>query len=83
MAKPTDDSEVFLNQLITQIQLHLQTVGGIYITIGTIAPSPLLIPGFKTWTGYTIPPAQPNPRSLDTQVGVSQESPDETASPAE
>ena len=55
MARPTDDSEVFLNQLITQIQLHLQTVGGIYITIGTMMPSPLPLPGFKTWTGYTIP----------------------------
>jgi hypothetical protein len=55
MARPTDNSEVFINALITQIQLHLQTVGGIYITIGTIMPSPLPLPGFKTWTGYTIP----------------------------
>jgi uncharacterized protein YcbK (DUF882 family) len=55
MAKPTNDSEVFLNQLIAQIQLHLQTVGGTYITIGNISPSPLPLPGFKTWTGYSIP----------------------------
>lgn len=57
MARPTNNSETFLNQLITQIQLHLQTVGGIYITLGTLMPSPLPIPGFKTWTGYTIPGA--------------------------
>jgi hypothetical protein len=55
MAKPTDDSEVFLNQLIAQMQQHLTTVGGVYITTGTIPPSPLLIPGFAQWTGYTIP----------------------------
>ena len=56
MARPTDDSEVFLNQLIAQMQQHLTTVGGVYITTGTIPPSPLPIPGFKSWTGYTIPP---------------------------
>ena len=61
MARPTDNSEVFLNQLITQMQLHLQTVGGIYITIGSILPSPLPLPGFKTWTGYTIPSGQGGP----------------------
>jgi hypothetical protein len=61
MARPTDDSEVFLNQLITQIQLHLQTVGGIYITIGTLLPAPRPLPGFKIWTGYTIPPAGSGP----------------------
>jgi predicted chitinase len=58
MAKPTDNSEVFIDALIRQIQQHLTTVGGIYITTGFIAPSPLPIPGFKTWTGYTIPPSQ-------------------------
>lgn len=56
MAKPTDNSEVFLNQLISQIQIHLLTVSGIYITTGTVLPSQLPLPGFKQWTGYTIPP---------------------------
>ncbi len=54
MAKPTDNSEVFLNQLISQIQQHLQTVGGVYITTGTIPPSPLPIPGVANWTGYSM-----------------------------
>lgn len=52
MAKPTDNSEIFLNQLITEIQKHLRTVGGIYVTTGTVAPSPLPIPGAANWTGY-------------------------------
>ena len=55
MAKPTNDSGFFLDQLIVQMRIHLQRVGGIYITSGVIAPAPTLIPGFKTWTGYTIP----------------------------
>lgn len=64
MAKPVIDSEIFLDQLIVQIRIHLQSVGGVFITAGTIAPSPLPIPGFKTWIGYTIPPSgavNPNP----------------------
>lgn len=55
MAKPTDNSAIFLDQLILQIRIHLQTVGGVYLTTGTIAPVPTLIPGFKLWTGYSIP----------------------------
>jgi hypothetical protein len=64
MAKPVIDSEIFIDQLIVQIRIHLQSVGGVFITAGTIAPSPLPIPGFKTWIGYTIPPSgavNPNP----------------------
>jgi predicted chitinase len=71
MAKPTDDSEVFLNQLIAQMQLHLQTVGGIFITVGTLTPVPLPLPGFKTWTGYTIPSAgsgPPNPNESSEEI---------------
>ncbi len=58
MAKPTDNSEQFLDQLISQIQQHLTTVGGMYITTATYPPSPLPLPGIANWTGYTIPPAQ-------------------------
>jgi predicted chitinase len=68
MAKPTDDSEVFLNQLIAQMQLHLQTVGGIFITVGTLVPVPLPIPGFKTWTGYTIPPSGNEPATPEISL---------------
>lgn len=85
MAKPTDNSEVFLDALIRQIQQHLTTVGGIYVTTGFIAPSPLPIPGFKTWTGYTIPPPQTNPQTPTPSEEVSQESFEEstTLSPEE
>ena len=73
MAKPTNDSGFFLDQLIVQMRIHLQSVGGIYITTGTIAPVPTLIPGFKTWTGYTIPTSDsdvnPNLLNNQTQIG--------------
>jgi hypothetical protein len=59
MAKPTNSSEFFLDQLLVQIRIHLQTVGGIYITSGYIVPTTTPIPGFKTWVGYTIPPNPP------------------------
>ena len=61
MAKPTNDSEVFLDQLISSIQTHLRSVGGMYLTTGNIIPVPTPIPGLKTWTGYTIPPTPPPP----------------------
>ena len=32
MAKPTDNSEIFLDQLIGSIQTHLPTIKGIYVT---------------------------------------------------
>lgn len=72
MAKPTNNSEVFLNQLISQIQFHLTTVGGVYITSGFLAPVPLPLPGFTTWTGYTIPPDGEDTTSnqIDEDTGV-------------
>lgn len=64
MAKPTNSSEFFLDQLLVQIRIHLQTVGGVYITSGYIVPTTTPIPGFKTWTGYTI---SSNPPSREEQ----------------
>jgi hypothetical protein len=52
--KPNDNSEIFLNALISQIESHLRTVGGVYLTTGLIAPSPIPIPGAATWTGYSM-----------------------------
>ena len=54
MAKPTDNSEVFIDALITLIQQHLQTVGGVYMTTGLVPPSPIPIPGVANWTGYSM-----------------------------
>ena len=60
MAKPTNDSEVFLDQLISSIQTHLRSVGGMYLTTdGQTDISQ--VDGLKTWTGYTIPPTPPPP----------------------
>jgi hypothetical protein len=56
--KPNDNSEIFLNALISQMQTHLQTVGGVYITTATVAPSPLPIPGMATWQGYGFEPVE-------------------------
>ena len=56
--KPNDNSEIFLNALISQIQIHLQTVGGVYITTATVAPSPLPIPGMANWQGYGFEPVE-------------------------
>lgn len=62
MAKPTNNSEVFIDALITLIQQHLQTVGGIYVTTGFIPPAPLPIPGVANWTGYSMEqPFEANP----------------------
>lgn len=56
--KPNDNSEIFLNALISQIQIHLQTVGGVYITTATVAPSPIPIPGIANWQGYQFEPVE-------------------------
>ena len=69
--KPNDNSEIFLDALISSIQTHLTTVGGLYITTAFYTPAPLLMPAIKFWTGYTIPPAgQSNPNNA-----VNEESP--------
>jgi hypothetical protein len=43
MAKPTDNSELFLDLLIASIQTHLPTIKGTYIT--TSLYPPLMTPG--------------------------------------
>jgi hypothetical protein len=60
MAKPTDNSEVFLDQLIASIKRHLPTIQGIYLT-SSLSPAGVPIPGIVQWKGYTIPPEKPTP----------------------
>jgi len=85
MAKPTDNSEIFLDQLIGSIQTHLPTIKGIYFTI-SLYPG-LIGPGIVFWNGYSIPPAKPGSPSIEspTTQEVSQESFEEstTLSPEE
>lgn len=57
MAKPTDNSEVFLDQLIASIQTHLPTIKGTYLTTSLYPPLMTPGPGAVPFVGYTIPPA--------------------------
>ena len=57
MAKPTDNSEVFLDQLIASIQSHLPTIKGMYLTTSLYPPTMTPGPGAVPFVGYTIPPA--------------------------
>jgi len=53
---PTDNSEVFINQLINAIKIHLLSIEGIYNTISLYpgAPPPPPAPGFLDWRGFQI-----------------------------
>lgn len=57
MARPTDNSEVFLDQLIASIQAHLPTIKGTYLTTSLYPPLLTPGPGAVPFVGYTIPPA--------------------------
>jgi putative chitinase len=74
MAKPTDNSEIFLDQLIGSIQTHLPTIKGIYVTT-SMYPGLIPGPGIVFWSGYSIPPAKPaSPSEPPTNEEVNQES---------
>jgi hypothetical protein len=51
----TNDSGLFLDQLISFIKIHLTTVGGMYLTISLYPPSGTPSPGSVNWSGYSIP----------------------------
>lgn len=54
--RPTDSVDMFLNKLISGINKHLRTVGGIYFTTSLYpAAPPFTAPGVVNWTGYMIP----------------------------
>ena len=57
MAKPTDNSEVFLDQLIASITTHLPTIKGTFLTTSLYPPLLTPGPGVVPFIGYTIPPA--------------------------
>jgi putative chitinase len=74
MAKPTDNSEFFLDQLIGSIQSHLPTIKGIYITT-SLYPGLIPGPGIVFWNGYSIPPAKAGaPKTEEPVQEVSEES---------
>ena len=61
MAKPTDNSEIFLDQLIASIQTHLPTIKGIYLTTSLYPPLMTPGPGVVPFVGYSVPPASKSP----------------------
>lgn len=62
---PTDDSETFLDILISSMQIHLTTLQFIYFTL-SIYPGPILppAPGILPAVSYFIPPSTPTPPNL-------------------
>jgi len=78
MAKPTDDSAVFLDQLIASIQTHLPTIQGMYLTTSLYPPLLTPGPGAVPFVGYTIPPASRTPPTPPISVAdVQQNTPTE------
>lgn len=55
---PTNDTGMFLDQLINGMRVHLLSIKGYYSTL-SIYPTtpPTLAPGYLEWQGYEIPPA--------------------------
>jgi hypothetical protein len=62
---PTDDSETFLDILISSMQIHLTTLQFIYFTL-SIYPGPAVppAPGILPAVSYFIPPSTPTPPNL-------------------
>lgn len=62
---PTDDSETFLDILISSMQIHLTTLQFIYFTL-SIYPGPAVppFPGILPAISYHIPPSKPTPPNL-------------------
>jgi hypothetical protein len=54
---PVNDSNIFLDLLISGMRIHITTPTGIYLTtsIYPSAPSPIVAPGVVNWTGYSVP----------------------------
>ena len=62
---PTDDSETFLDILISSMQIHLTTLQFMYFTL-SIYPGPAVppAPGILPAVSYFIPPSTPTPPNL-------------------
>lgn len=76
---PTDNSGIFLDLLISSIQVHLLSIEGVYNTISlypgfpTVPPSP----GILLWKGFTVQPATRTiPSVPDTVIPVLPSGPD-------
>jgi hypothetical protein len=63
--EPTDDSDIFLDNLISAMLIHLTSLNFIYFTL-SIYPGPVTppAPGFLFSQGYTISPSTKSPVNL-------------------
>ena len=54
---PVDNSEVFIDRLISKLKIHLTTIEGIYQTTSLYPAGIALVslPGIVEWKGWTIP----------------------------
>lgn len=70
---PTNNTGVFLDQLILGIQSHLFTLKGIYVTTSLYPGiTPIVAPGFLQWEGYQVTvPATPSVATPPIDVPVS------------
>lgn len=68
---PTNDSAIFLDQLILGIQIHLLSIEGIYNTVSLYPGFPVVppAPGILLWKGYTVPNSRrTSPRISPTPI---------------
>ena len=67
--KPTDNTEIIVNQFIAAATKHLTTISGIAQTISLYPGAPPTPgPGIVSWTGYTVPPSGPSVSSSSTKA---------------
>ena len=54
---PTNNTNDFLDILISAMKIHLTTIGGMYLTVSMYPGFPLVppAPGVRTWEGWEIP----------------------------
>jgi len=68
--EPINDSNIFLDRLISSMQIHLTTLTFVYFTL-SIYPSPILLgpaPGVLLSAVYTILPQKPTPPNLIQEI---------------
>ena len=54
---PVDNSEVFIDRLISKLKIHLTTIEGVYQTTSLYPAGNALVslPGIVEWKGWTLP----------------------------
>ena len=68
--KPTNQTELIIDEFIKYAIKHLTTVSGIINTISLYPPASISGPGIIPWTGYFVPPSIPTPKLPDTTTEI-------------